>query len=163
MPHIPEALSVGTDWRLLGCAYVKFFVTRDYQNQRLLERPRIDLSVSIGRLAVAVAEEIYFPRVFGVEPHCSYRAVDRLRQRDSGFDAAWNLRRRYRRQSLGLTLCSVSRSRQVAADIATMLCNSWAHLHCPDDTSVLVCDIVPTMLSDLCTRLCRSSEHPTDP
>lgn len=163
MPHKPEALSVGTDWRLLGCAYVRFFVTRDYQNQLLLERPRIDLSVSVGRLAVAVAEEVYFPRVFGVEPNCSYRAVDRLRLRDSEFDAAWGLRRRYRRLSLGLTLCPVTRSRQVAADIATMLCSSWAHLHSPTDSSVLVCDIVPTMLLDLCTRLCRSSEYPTDP
>ncbi|MFJ3270970.1 hypothetical protein [Streptomyces sp. NPDC086776] len=160
---MPEAMSVGTDWRLLGCAYVKFFVTRDQENQLLLERHPLDLSVSIGRLALTVAEEVYFPGVFGVETFCSYRFVDHLRRRDPEFGAAWVRRCRYRRQGLGLALRPVSRSRQVASDIARMLCASWAHQHCPENASVRVCDIVPAMVADLCTALCHSSEHPADP
>ncbi|MET9360415.1 hypothetical protein ABZX93_05850 [Streptomyces sp. NPDC006632] len=160
---MPEALSVGTDWRLLGCAYVKFFVTRDHHNQRLLERHPFDLSTSIGRLAFTVTDEVLFPGVFGVETYCSYRVVDSLRRRDPDFGAAWLRRCRYRRQGLGLTVRPIHQSRQVAADIARMLCSSWAHQHCAEDSSVRVCNIVPTMLSDLCTSLCHSGEHPTDP
>lgn len=163
MCNMPEALSVGTDWRLLGCAYVKFCVTRDEQNQRLLERHPFDLSASVGRLAFTVTEEVFFPRVFGVEIHCSYRVVENFRRRDPDFGAAWVRRCYYRRQGLGLTLRPIHRSRQVAGDIARMLCSSWAHDHRHDDPSVLVCDIVPAMLSDLCASLCHSSEPPTDP
>lgn len=163
MRNMPEALSVGTDWRLLGCAYVKFVVTRDQENQHLLERHPFDLSVSVGRLALIVSEEVYFPGAFGVETFCSYRFVDHLRRRDPEFGAAWVRRCRYRRQGLGLALRPISRSRHVARNIARMLCASWPHQHCPENTSALVCDIVPAMLSDLCTALCHSSESPTDP
>ncbi|MFD9815163.1 hypothetical protein [Streptomyces sp. NPDC059080] len=161
MRKTPEAPS-GTDWRLLGCAYTKFLITRDQENQHLLERHPFDLSVSIGRLAFVVAEEIYFPRTFGVETHCSYRVVDDLRRSDPDFGVAWLQRVRYRRQGLGLTLHPIRRSRHVAADIARMLCSSWAHQHQAGESLVMVCDIVPAMLSDLCTMLCHSSEYPTD-
>ncbi|MFJ4739106.1 hypothetical protein [Streptomyces sp. NPDC088775] len=162
---MPEALSVGTDWRLLGCAYVKFLATRDELNQLLLERNPFDLSVSMGRLAFAVTEEVFFPRVFGVDTCCSYRAVDTLRRHDPAFGAAWVQRSRYRRQGLGLglTLRPVRRSRHVAADVARMLCFSWAHEHRPDGPSALACDIIPTMLTDLCTMLRHLGGHPTDP
>lgn len=163
MRDVTEAMSVGSDWRLLGCAYVQFFVTRDRESQRLLEKHPFDLSASIGRLAFTVTEEVYFPSVFGVGVHSSYRAVDSLRRCNADFGAAWVHRVRYRRQGLGLTVRPVSRSRQVAGDIARMLCSSWAHQHRHDEGSVLVCDIVPAMLSDLRAALCHSSEYPTDP
>ncbi|MEW1922228.1 hypothetical protein [Streptomyces sp. NPDC088360] len=160
---MPEATSVGTDWRLLGCAYVQFFVTCDKPNQRLLERHPFDLSTSMGRLAFTVTEEVYFPSVFGVGIDSSYRAVDSLRRLDPNFGAAWVHRARYRRQGLGLTVRHISRSRQVAADIARMLCSSWAHVHDDHRGSARVCDIVPVMLCDLRSALCHSSEESTDP
>lgn len=163
MRDMPEATSVGTDWRLLGCAYVQFFITNDKTNQQLLESHPFDLSASIGRLAFTVTEEVFFPKVFGVETHCSYRVVDNLRRRDPDFGAAWVRRVRYRRQGLGLTVRPVRRSRHVAAEIARMLCASWTHQHNASEPSVLVCDIVPAMLEDLRSALCHSSEHPTDP
>ncbi|MFF1693096.1 hypothetical protein ACFVXC_05640 [Streptomyces sp. NPDC058257] len=160
---MPEAASVGTDWRLLGCAYVRFFITNDKVNQRLLESHPFDLSASVGRLAFTVIEEVLFPEVFGVETNSSYREVDSLRRRDAEFGAAWLRRVRYRRQGLGLTLRPIRRSRHVAADIARMLCASWAHQHSPHHPTVKVCDIVPVMLDDLRSGLCCSSEYPTDP
>lgn len=163
MRDMMEAVSVGSDWRLLSCAYVKFLVTRDHQNRRLLERHPMDLSVSVGRLAFTVIDEVYFPYAFGVETDSSYRAVDSLRRTNPEFGAAWVRRHRYRRQGLGLTLRHIQRSRHVGADIARMLCASSAHLHRADNPSVLGCDLVPVMLFDLSTRLCRSGEHPTDP
>ena len=163
MRNMPEATSVGTDWRLLGCDYVRAFITNDKANQHLMEAHPIELSVSIGRLAFTVTEQVFFPMVFGVETHCSYRAVEYLRRRDPEFAAAWVRRIRYRRQGLGLTMRPISRSRHVSADIARMLCRSWAHQHDTGEPSVLVCDIVPAMLEDLCSGLCHPSEHPTDP
>lgn len=161
MRLMPEALSNGTDWRLLSCAYVKFLITRDIANQRLLECQPFDLSVSVGRLAFATTEEVFFPSVFGVDTGCSYRAVENLRRHDPDFGAAWFRRGCYRRQGKGLTLRPVQRSRRVAADVARMLCASWSHQHRSDTASVMVCDIVPAMLSDLCTQLCHSGEPPT--
>lgn len=164
MRHMSDAKSaVGTDWRLLGCSYVQVFVTHDDSSRRLLERRPLDLSLAIGRLAFIVAEEIYFPSVFGVETHTSYRAVESLRRHDPDFGAAWVRRACYRHQGLGLTLRPISRSRRVAGDIARMLCSSWAHQHDPARSSVRVCDIVPAMLLDLHAMLCHSSDAPTDP
>ncbi|MGW1180177.1 hypothetical protein [Streptomyces drozdowiczii] len=160
---MPEATSVGTDWRLLGPAYVKFLITNDRASQRLLESHPFDLSASVGRLAYTVAEEVFFPKVFGVEIDSSYRAVEYLRRTDPAFGAAWVRRRRYRRQGLGLTARPVHRSRQVAGDVARMLCASWAHKHNPHHPTIQVCDIVPVMLEDLQAGLCHSSEHHTDP
>ncbi|WNI17656.1 hypothetical protein [Actinacidiphila sp. ITFR-21] len=158
-----EALSVGTDWRLLGCAYVKFFVARDHRNQRLLERHPHDLSASMGRFAFAVTEEVFFPAVFGVEPLCSYQVVDDLRRRNPDFGAAWFRRCRYRRQAQGVAMCPVLRSRHVAMEVSRMLLTSWAYTNHPVDGPVRLRDIVTPMLSDLCAKLCHSSEHPTDP
>jgi hypothetical protein len=163
MPIMPEAVSVGTDWRLLGCAYVQFFVTKDRTNQRLLESHPFDLSASVGRLAYAISEEVFFPKVFGVETDSSYRAVESLRHHDPAFGAAWLRRARYRRQGLGLTLAPKRRSRHVAADIARMLCASWAHAHDPQQHAFQVCDIVPVMLDEIRSGLRHSSEYPTDP
>ncbi|MEV6309954.1 hypothetical protein AB0M10_15315 [Streptomyces sp. NPDC051840] len=163
MPHTSHAFSTGTDWRLLGCAYVKFLITRDVASQRLLETQSFDLSVSVGRLAYVTAEEVYFPAVFGVDTMRPYREVDRLRRRDSAFGAAWARRTRYRRQGMGLALRPVHRSRAAATDVARMLCASWAHQHRTPGQSGLVCDIAPAMLSDLCTRLCQMGEPPTVP
>ncbi|MFF8283311.1 hypothetical protein ACF06W_11380 [Streptomyces albus] len=158
-----EMMSVGTDWRLLGCAYVDFFVQQEKESLRLLEEHPLDLSISLGRLAYVVTDQVLFPCVYGVPTDTSYQVVDALRRADPEFGAAWVRRSRYRRQGMGITMRPVRRSRRCATDIARMLCRSWAHEHDTPKGKILVCDIVPAMLHDLRLKLCHLSEDPADP